>query len=84
MATIQKKVEVSSPTKVASEAEWAKKGIKVPPPVAKKPKTKGKEIETSEGTAQTAGQEALEESIKDAAEKTNGTAGTVEGGTPSA
>lgn len=71
MTTIQKKLEVSSPTKV---------GVKVPPPVAKKPKTKGKDVETSEGMAQTAGQEALQESIKDAAEKTNGTAGTVEGG----
>ncbi|KAM6918147.1 uncharacterized protein PEZ65_013781 isoform 3-T4 [Lycodopsis pacificus] len=66
-------VEVSSVTK----------GAKVPPPVAKKPKTKGKAIET-EGTEQTAGQEALQESIMDAAEKTNGTAGTVElEGTPS-
>lgn len=70
------KMEVSPVSKVASEAEWVKK---LPPPVAKKPK-KGKEIETSEGTEQTAGQEALQESIKDAAEKTNGTAGTVEGG----
>ncbi|KAI3367833.1 hypothetical protein L3Q82_026676 [Scortum barcoo] len=62
-------IEVSSVTKV-----------KVPPPVAKKPKSKGKETETSEGTEQTAGQEALQESIQDAAEKTNGTAGTVDGG----
>ncbi|XP_037602774.1 uncharacterized protein KIAA1522-like isoform X4 [Sebastes umbrosus] len=74
--TVEKKLEVSPVTKVASEAEWVKK---MPPPVAKKPK-KGKEIETSEGTEQTAGQEALQESIMDAAEKTNGTAGTVEGG----
>lgn len=57
-------LEVSSVTKVVSEAEPVKKGVKVPPPVAKKPKSKGKEIETSEGTAQTAGQEALQESIK--------------------
>ncbi|XP_059209319.1 proline-rich protein 36-like isoform X2 [Centropristis striata] len=71
--------------KVASEAESVKKGVKVPPPVARKPKTKGKEIETSEGMEHTAGQEAQQDSIKDdAAEKTNGTAGTVEvGGTPS-
>ncbi|XP_068577842.1 NHS-like protein 3 isoform X2 [Cebidichthys violaceus] len=74
LATVEKKLEVSSVTK----------GVKVPPPVAKKPKTKGKGDETSEGTEQTAGQEALQESIMDAAEKTNGTAGTVElGGTPS-
>ncbi|KAK9533500.1 hypothetical protein VZT92_008612 [Zoarces viviparus] len=73
MANVEKKLEVSSVTK----------GVKVPPPVAKKPKTKGKAIET-EGTEQTAGQEALQESIMDAAEKTNGTAGTAElGGTPS-
>ncbi|XP_041809253.1 uncharacterized protein KIAA1522 homolog [Chelmon rostratus] len=83
-AITQKNMEVSSETKVVSEAELVKKEVKVPPPVAKKPKTKGKEIETSEGKEQTAGQEALQESIKDAAEKTNGTAGTVEGGgTPS-
>ncbi|XP_051252266.1 uncharacterized protein KIAA1522 isoform X2 [Dicentrarchus labrax] len=77
--TTQKNLEVSSVTKVVSDAESVKKGVKVPPPVAKKPKTKGKEIETSEGTESTAGQEALQESIKDAAENTNGTAGTVEG-----
>ncbi|XP_073338887.1 uncharacterized protein [Pagrus major] len=80
-ATIQKNLEVSSVTKEVGEAE---KGVKVPPPVAKKPKTKGKEIETDEVTEQTAGQEALQENIIDAAEKTNGTAGTVEGGMPSA
>ncbi|XP_063764502.1 titin isoform X2 [Eleginops maclovinus] len=75
MATIQK---------VAGEAEWVKKEVKVPPPVARRPKTKGKEIEDSEGTEQTAGQEALQDSGNDATEKTNGTAGTVEGGeTPS-
>ncbi|XP_074547565.1 uncharacterized protein LOC141806166 [Halichoeres trimaculatus] len=68
-------VDVSSVTKVESEAESGKKGVKVPPPVAKKPKTKGKETEANEGTEQTAGQE---ESNKDGAEKTNGTAGTVE------
>ncbi|KAK5916572.1 hypothetical protein CgunFtcFv8_011543 [Champsocephalus gunnari] len=75
MATIQK---------VAGEAKWVKKEVKVPPPVARKPKTKGKEIEDSEGTEQTAGQEALQDGVNDATEKTNGTAGTVEGGeTPS-
>lgn len=66
--------------KVTSEAESMNKGAKVPPPVAKKPKTRGSEVETSEDVDQTARQEAQQESIKDAAEKTNGTAGTVEGG----
>ncbi|XP_071354409.1 NHS-like protein 3 [Trachinotus anak] len=75
-ASVQNNLEVSSVTKVVSEAESVKK---VPPPVAKKPKSKAKESETSEETEQTAGQEAQEESIQDAAEKTNGTAGTVEG-----
>ncbi|KAI9537602.1 hypothetical protein NQZ68_023847 [Dissostichus eleginoides] len=74
MATVQK---------VAGEAEWVKKEVKVPPPVARKPKTKGKEIEDSEGTEQTAGQGALQDGVKDATEKTNGTAGTVGGETPS-
>lgn len=79
--TIQKNAEVPTVTKVISEAESLKKGVKVPPPVAKKPKTKGKEVETTESKEQTAGQEVQQESIKasDAAEKTNGTAGTVEG-----
>lgn len=63
-AIIQKNLEVSSETKVVSEAELVKKEAKVPPPVAKKPKTKGKEIETSEGKEPTAEQEALQESIK--------------------
>lgn len=71
---------VSAVTKVVTEAESVKKAVKVPPPVAKKPRTKGKETENSEGTEQTAGQEALQESVMDAGEKTNGTAGTVEGG----
>ncbi|KAL3969091.1 transmembrane glycoprotein NMB [Sarotherodon galilaeus] len=66
--------------KVTSEAESMNKGAKVPPPVAKKPKTKGNEVETSEDVDQTAKQEAQQESIADAAEKTNGTAGTVEEG----
>lgn len=69
--TSQKHLEVSSVTK----------GVKMPPPVAKKPKAKAKETETSEGTAQTAGQEAQTESIRDTLEKTKRTeAGTVEGG----
>ncbi|XP_034381482.1 uncharacterized protein KIAA1522 isoform X2 [Cyclopterus lumpus] len=67
MATGDTNLEFSSVTK----------GVKVPPPVAKKPKTTGKGIDTGEGMDQTAGQEALQESIMDAAEKTNGTAGTV-------
>ncbi|XP_056248988.1 uncharacterized protein KIAA1522-like isoform X1 [Seriola aureovittata] len=79
-ASVQNNLEVSSVTKVVSEAESVKKGGKVPPPVAKKPISKAKENETSEETEQTAGQQAQEESIQDAAEKTNGTAGTVEGG----
>lgn len=54
MATVQK---------VAGEAKWVKKEVKVPPPVARKPKTKGKEIEDSEGTEQTAGQEALQDGV---------------------
>ncbi|TKS86558.1 hypothetical protein D9C73_020676 [Collichthys lucidus] len=61
--TIQKNLEVSSATKVVSQTEFVKKEVKVPPPVAKKPKKKGTEIETSEGTEQTAGQEALKENI---------------------
>ncbi|XP_023140240.2 uncharacterized protein KIAA1522 homolog isoform X1 [Amphiprion ocellaris] len=79
--TIQKNVEVPTVTKVISEAELLKKEVKVPPPVAKKPTTKGKEVETTESKEQTAGQEVQQESIEasDAAEKTNGTAGTVEG-----
>ncbi|XP_070697885.1 NHS-like protein 3 [Pempheris klunzingeri] len=82
--TVQKNLEVSSVAKVVSDAESVKKGVKVPPPVAKKPKTKSKEVETREGTEQRGGQEALQECIKDAAEKTNGTASAVEGGrTPS-
>lgn len=55
--------EVSSSIKVVGEAELVQKGNKVPPPVAKKPKTKGKETETSEGAAQTAGQEELQDSV---------------------
>lgn len=40
-----------------SETESLQKEVKVPPPVAKKPKTKGREVETSEGTEQTSGEE---------------------------
>ncbi|XP_039992760.1 uncharacterized protein KIAA1522 homolog [Xiphias gladius] len=83
-ASVKNNLEVSSVSKVVSEAESVKKEGKVPPPVAKKPKSKAKQNETSEGTEQTAGQEVQKESVQDSAEKTNGTAGTVEGGeTPS-
>lgn len=50
--------------KVISEAESMNKGAKVPPPVAKKPKTRGSEVETSGDVDQTARQEAQQESIK--------------------
>eukprot|EP00064_Thunnus_orientalis_P007139 superscaffoldBa00000779_g7158 len=53
--TSEKNLDVSSVTK----------GVKMPPPIAKKPKTKAKETETSEGTEQTAGQEAQPESIRE-------------------
>lgn len=80
--TVQQNQGVSFVTKVMSEAE--KKGVKVPPPVATKPNTMVKENENGEEMEQTAGQEAEQEHIEGAAEKTNGTAGTVEGGeTPS-
>lgn len=63
-AALQKNQEVSYVTKVASEAEPLKSGVKVPPPVAKKPKTKGKENEISEEREQTAGEEEEQESNK--------------------
>ncbi|XP_028293990.1 uncharacterized protein KIAA1522 homolog [Gouania willdenowi] len=72
------KQQTSSFAKVIGEAESQKKGLKVPPQVAKKPKEK--EVEKSKVTEQTAGQEAHQETIKDDREKTNRTAGTVEGG----
>lgn len=50
-------------TKAVNEAESGQMAVKVPPPVAKKPKTKIKETETSEGTEQIAGQEEQEENI---------------------
>ncbi|KAM9355278.1 uncharacterized protein KZ484_013447 [Pholidichthys leucotaenia] len=64
----QKNLDISSVTTVNSEAEPLKKGIKVPPPVAKKPKTRGQEMEANEGSGHTAGEE-LQETISDAAEK---------------
>ncbi|XP_037550914.1 uncharacterized protein KIAA1522 homolog isoform X2 [Nematolebias whitei] len=79
----QTKSEDSSVTKVTSQAE-SKVGLKMPPPVAKKPKTKSKEVEASEAIEQTAGQEAQHDGIKDVAEEINGTAGTVQEETTSA
>ncbi|KAM3871303.1 uncharacterized protein ACN63O_004553 [Diretmus argenteus] len=66
-ANFQKNVvaELSSVTKSVNEAESHLKGIKVPPPVAKKPKAKAKEMDSSVETEQmqTAGQEAQPVSI---------------------
>lgn len=45
------------------ETELAQKEVKLPPPVAKKPRMKGKETESSEKTEQTAGQEELPENM---------------------
>uniref|UniRef100_A0A3P9JJ78 KIAA1522 n=1 Tax=Oryzias latipes TaxID=8090 RepID=A0A3P9JJ78_ORYLA len=50
--------EVSSVTKIPSVEEPVKKEAKVPPPVAKKPRTESKGAEINEDTEQTAGQEA--------------------------
>lgn len=58
----QTKSKDSFVAKVASRAE-SKVGLKMPPPVAKKPKTKI-EVEASEATEQTAGQEAQHDGIK--------------------
>ncbi|XP_054894377.1 uncharacterized protein KIAA1522 homolog [Poeciliopsis prolifica] len=66
-----------------SEGE-SKIGGRVPPPVAKKPKAKGKEAETSDAVEQTAGQETQLDGLKDTTEEINGTAGTVQSGTSSA
>ncbi|CAN9502270.1 unnamed protein product [Ophioblennius macclurei] len=75
----QKSPALSPFAKAVSEAEALKRDGKVPPPVAKKPKSKGKESESGGGAEDNVGQEAQQETIKDVAEKTNGTAGTVEG-----
>ncbi|XP_023208820.1 uncharacterized protein KIAA1522 homolog [Xiphophorus maculatus] len=69
-------------TKVTSEGE-SKIAGRVPPPVAKKPKAKGKEAETSDAVEQTAGQETQLDGLKDTTEEINGTAGTVQSGTSS-
>lgn len=76
----QNNSETSPVNKVVIETESVQREVKLPPPVAKKPKMKGKETESSEKTEQTAGQEELPENVMDGAEKTNGTAGTVEEG----
>lgn len=53
---VRNNVDDSSMTKMRSEGE-SKMGGKMPPPVAKKPKAKGKEAETGDAVEQTAGQE---------------------------
>uniref|UniRef100_A0A3Q2PSM9 KIAA1522 n=1 Tax=Fundulus heteroclitus TaxID=8078 RepID=A0A3Q2PSM9_FUNHE len=73
---VQNNAEDFAKTMVTSEGE-PKTGGKVPPPVAKKPKSKGKEAETTDAVEQTAGQEAQQDGLKDATEEMNGTAGTV-------
>ncbi|XP_014895789.1 uncharacterized protein KIAA1522 homolog [Poecilia latipinna] len=78
---VQNNVEDS--TKVTSEGESKIVG-RVPPPVAKKPKAKGKEAEVSDAVEQTAGQETQLDALKDTTEEINGTAGTVQSGTSSA
>ncbi|XP_034051157.1 uncharacterized protein KIAA1522 homolog isoform X2 [Thalassophryne amazonica] len=65
---------VSSVTKKQIEAESLKKGVKVPPPVAKKPATK---VESSAGGERTAGQEAPESS--DCTAEPHGTESHVKG-----
>lgn len=56
----------------ASEEQTGKKEFKVPPPVAKKTKTKAKETDAGD-TEQTAGQDAQSESFMDTTKKPNGT-----------
>lgn len=62
-AVTQKNSETSPVNKVDIETESVQKEVKLPPPVAKKPKMKGKETESSEKNEQTAGQEELPENI---------------------
>lgn len=59
----QKNSEISPVNKVVIETESVQREVKLPPPVAKKPKMKGKETESSEKTEQTAGQEELTENV---------------------
>ncbi|XP_062295989.1 uncharacterized protein KIAA1522 homolog [Scomber scombrus] len=71
-------VEATETSQNNPDVSSVTKEVKMPPPVAKKPKTKAKEMETNEEAEQTAGQEAQPESVGD---KTNMTAaGSVEGG----
>ncbi|XP_020774933.2 uncharacterized protein KIAA1522 homolog isoform X2 [Boleophthalmus pectinirostris] len=65
----EKKTELTK----AGVEQPAKKEFKVPPPVAKKPKTKTKEAESGDTT----GQDAQSDAIRDHTKKPNGTAGTV-------
>ncbi|XP_049596518.1 NHS-like protein 3 isoform X2 [Syngnathus scovelli] len=69
-------------TKMVKEVELTK-NVKMPPPVAKKPKTKSTDVENGDGMEQTAGQPAQSDSIGDAAEKSNGAEADIaeEGGT---
>lgn len=62
-AVTQKNSEISPVNTVAIDTELVQKDVKLPPPVARKPKMKGKETESSEKTEQTAGQEELPENI---------------------
>ncbi|XP_077409321.1 uncharacterized protein LOC144039575 isoform X2 [Vanacampus margaritifer] len=76
----QKSQDIS--TTVVKEVESTNK-VKMPPPVAKKPKTKAADVENADATEPTAGQPAQTESImaSDAAEKSNGAeAGIADGG----
>lgn len=59
----QKNSEISPVNKVVIETESVHREVKLPPPVAKKPKMKGKETESSENTELTAGQEELPENV---------------------
>lgn len=61
---LQKNEELLPGTKAEGEPELLQKGVKVPPPVAKKPKAKGKENEIGEGMDQTAGQDGQEKNNK--------------------
>ncbi|XP_024127586.1 uncharacterized protein KIAA1522 homolog [Oryzias melastigma] len=63
--TVPKNQEISLVTKTTSEEVPVKKEAKVPPPVAKKPRTESKGAEMSEDAEPTAGQEANKEGVKD-------------------
>lgn len=70
---VEKKTE--EPATKTSAEQAKRKDFKVPPPVARKPKPKTKEVETDD----TAGQDMHSDTIKDITQKPNGTARTVEG-----